>query len=210
MQAQALRVFASPQQSGRRATSGAIVIALHVGLIVALAYGLKVVVDKPATPPIMFTPIIEKFDQTIPPPPPVNLTRHDDVFVPEPDVTTDSSDDAPQGPMITATLGNGGGNQGALPSLAARGIMNTHTIPPYPPISIHLNEEGTVTLNIAISNEGFVTDAMVSRSSGHQRLDDAAVAWVKSHWRYHPASQNGVPVASAASVQVKFELRNAR
>jgi len=90
------------------------------------------------------------------------------------------------------------------------GIVSTHTIPPYPPLAIRLNEFGKVRLHLTIAPQGTVTDAAVVRSSGYTDLDLAARNWVLAHWRYHPATHAGTPVAGAADAEVLFDLQNAR
>ncbi len=90
----------------------------------------------------------------------------------------------------------------------ASAVAGTHTIPPYPPISRRLGEEGTVLLRLTVATNGRVTGAQVLRSSGSARLDEAARDWVVSHWRYHPATRNGAPVESSVEAAVKFDLRD--
>jgi protein TonB len=92
----------------------------------------------------------------------------------------------------------------------ARSIAATHTIPPYPPLSRRLGEEGTVQLRIAIATDGRVERAIVESTSGSERLDDAAREWVAKHWRYHPATRDGRPVASETQVKVVFNLKTSR
>src|SRR5665213_4102332 len=85
-------------------------------------------------------------------------------------------------------------------------IRETHTLPPYPKESVHLKEEGRVLLAVTIGTDGAVSHASVSKPSGHQRLDVAAVQYVKSHWRWQPATRAGKPVASNTRVSVLFKL----
>lgn len=93
---------------------------------------------------------------------------------------------------------------------AARGIADTHTIPRYPMIALRLGHEGDVRLKLTIDEHGGVIGAELLNSSGHDELDDAAIAWVKAHWRYTPALQNGNPVQSNMNVVVTFRLDQAR
>ncbi|MBI3677997.1 MAG: TonB family protein [Proteobacteria bacterium] len=83
----------------------------------------------------------------------------------------------------------------------------TRAIPPYPMLDVRLGHEGIVTLKLSINTSGAVTDAVVTRSSGFDTLDAAAVAWVKAKWRYKPAQQNGQAVPSTSPAAVKFELK---
>jgi protein TonB len=89
----------------------------------------------------------------------------------------------------------------------ARAIAASHTIPEYPFISRRLREQGTLRLKLTIDEKGSVTGAVVVNSSGFQRLDEAAVTWVKSHWRYTPALQGTKPVSSMADAIIEFRLQ---
>jgi TonB family protein len=88
-----------------------------------------------------------------------------------------------------------------------RPISETHTLPPYPKESIHLKEEGVVLLQVRIGTDGAVSRASVFKPSGHQRLDDAALQYVKSHWRWQPATRAGKPVTTNTRVSVLFKLK---
>jgi TonB family protein len=87
-----------------------------------------------------------------------------------------------------------------------RPIRETHTLPPYPKESMHLNEQGAVTLAVTIGTDGAVARASVFKPSGHQRLDVAAAQYVKSHWRWQPATRAGKPVMTNTRVSVLFKL----
>jgi protein TonB len=89
-------------------------------------------------------------------------------------------------------------------------MANTHTIPPYPPMGIRLGHEGTVRLAIQLDEQGNVIAAQVIASSGYEELDAAAVAWVKSHWRYQPAMRDGQPVPATTRAAVTFRLNQIR
>ena len=97
----------------------------------------------------------------------------------------------------------------SAPATRANGINSTHTTPPYPPNAKKNGQEGAVLLHIMISAQGDVTNATVSRSSGVPELDQTAVAWVVTHWKYKPATDNGVAVASASDARVVFSLKSA-
>ena len=89
----------------------------------------------------------------------------------------------------------------------ARAIAASHTIPEYPFVSRRLREQGTLRLKLTVDEKGAVTQAVVVNSSGFQRLDEAAVTWVKLHWRYAPAMQGTRPVSSTADAIVEFRLQ---
>lgn len=89
----------------------------------------------------------------------------------------------------------------------ARAIAASHTIPEYPFVSRRLREQGTLRLKLTVDEKGLVTEAVVVNSSGFERLDEAAVKWVKAQWRYTPAMQGTKPVASMAEAIVEFKLQ---
>jgi len=97
----------------------------------------------------------------------------------------------------------------ATPPTPPSAILATHTQPPYPPVSQRLGEEGTVQLSIAVGPDGRVSDASVATSSGKSDLDQAALDWVKSHWRYKPATKDGHPVDATVRAAIVFNIKQA-
>ncbi len=79
------------------------------------------------------------------------------------------------------------------------------TPPRYPPMSRRLGEEGKVVLRVELDEQGVVAAARVSSGSGHARLDEAALAAVKT-WRCAPARRDGQPVRAVALQPFKFVL----
>jgi protein TonB len=140
-------------------------------------------------PPPVVQPVTPVIQLTYDPPPPVTAisTPPPQPVLPLPQVTP-----APPPPVVFTP---------------ARGIQATHTTPEYPFLSRRLREQGTLRLKISIDERGIVTRATVVNSSGFNRLDEAAVNWVKAHWRYTPALQGTRPVASTADAIVEFRLQ---
>ncbi|MBE1237368.1 energy transducer TonB [Phaeovibrio sulfidiphilus] len=64
--------------------------------------------------------------------------------------------------------------------------------PPYPEGARHRGETGTVILNLKIDASGRLVDRAVVVSSGHARLDTAALNGL-ARCRFAPATRNGVP-----------------
>lgn len=75
----------------------------------------------------------------------------------------------------------------------------------YPRLSKRLGETGRVRVRVFIDESGTATQVQVERSSGHSRLDDAAVAAVQKA-RFKPYAENGRPVAGWAFIPLEFEL----
>ena len=77
--------------------------------------------------------------------------------------------------------------------------------PVYPVFARRAREQGTVMLRVAVDAEGHVTGIQLQRSSGSDRLDDAALHAVK-RWRFAPARLAGRAVAGVALVPINFQL----
>ncbi len=91
----------------------------------------------------------------------------------------------------------GGGDLKAVPG--------THVLPTYPPLSQALNEQGTTIVLVTIGPDGVPTDASVSKSSGSQRLDAAAIDSVKQSWRWQPLPP-ACPVGARTLVSITWNL----
>ena len=78
--------------------------------------------------------------------------------------------------------------------------------PSYPPLSRRLGEEGKLVLRVELNKNGHVSTASVIESSSYKRLDDAALAVVKT-WRCNPAIRNGQPVRAIALQPFNFVLQ---
>ena len=89
----------------------------------------------------------------------------------------------------------------------AAAIMSSHTTPDYPTVSRRLGEQGTLRLKLTIGPDGHVANTVLVNSSGHDRLDAAAIEWVKAHWLYQPAKQGSRAVASVTDAVVTFRLQ---
>jgi len=80
--------------------------------------------------------------------------------------------------------------------------------PPYPPASKRQDEEGVVVVRVRVGPDGHVLAAELKASSGHRRLDEAAVEHARRAWRFVPATRDGVAVESWREIPVRFELKN--
>lgn len=79
--------------------------------------------------------------------------------------------------------------------------------PRYPPDSRSAGEAGRVLLRVRVTAEGRAESVEIAASSGHARLDDAALAAVR-RWRFVPAQQAGAPVAATVTVPILFKLES--
>lgn len=79
--------------------------------------------------------------------------------------------------------------------------------PEYPHLARRLGEEGSVLCVLHVDAKGRVSRVEVARSSGHARLDEAAVQRLRT-WTFRPATLDGAPVAGTYRHRVRFELRS--
>src|SRR5260221_4794088 len=77
---------------------------------------------------------------------------------------------------------------------------------PYPPISQRLGEQGTTEVAVNLGSDGMVADVAISQSSGSERLDDAAVTYIRDRYRRRPALEVGKPTAARVTVVVVWRL----
>lgn len=85
-------------------------------------------------------------------------------------------------------------------------VCPERTPPAYPPFSRRWGETGIVVLRVELDEQGRVASALVKSSSGHARLDEAALTAVKT-WRCNPAQRNGQPVRAIALQPFNFILQ---
>jgi protein TonB len=83
----------------------------------------------------------------------------------------------------------------------------TNRKPDYPAEALRRRLQGEVLLRVNVSAAGQPEEIAVLTSSGFAMLDAAAIAAVR-HWRFHPATQGGLPVAAPASVPIRFRLQD--
>ncbi len=202
-----------------------ITIALHAGVA---AIGLLAVTTTTLTrppPPIAS----DNIPETAKPPPEAAapLTRElvIPIDVPLPEPIIDVAPDADSRPLITAPEppvrppGSGAepdtgtrvapDPQPAGPTRIARLDPRFAALPPYPAASRRLGEEGVVIVHVRIGRDGRVLAATLAQSSGHPRLDAAALAHALATWRFTPALAAGVAVEAIRDIKVDFRLSSA-
>lgn len=76
----------------------------------------------------------------------------------------------------------------------------------YPHWAVRQGWEGDFVIAIEVLKNGSVGRYKVMKSTGHQRLDQAAVHAVQS-WKFHPAMKNGQSIVTCVELPVRFELQ---
>ncbi len=194
----------------RRAMGFAATAAFHILLVYGLVTGLARSVVEVIKGPIE-TKIIEEVKQEDkpPPPPPPKFDKPPPPFVPLPDISITT--EAP--PAATAITQGTPVVRPAAPPAAptvAKTIKGRNYQPEYPPSSKRAGEEGTVTLSIYVNEEGKVTEAKVEKSSGFEKLDEAAVKEALRSWKFTPATSGGKPIGVWQNINVRFKIENER
>jgi protein TonB len=199
------------ETSGTRGVSLLVVGAIHVGLAFALIAGLKSgMLDK--LPEELKAEVVQPKDEVKPPPPPPpDLAKPPPPFVPPPEINI--ANDAPVNNAITAVQ-----NVAPTPPTPAppapvltpsKAVGSTHSCTSYyPDLSRRLNETGNVMIAYDVGTDGSITNVHIAKSSGSDRLDQAAVSCVSTKWRNTPAMQGDTPVATPNhQAIVQFQMR---
>ena len=195
------------KSAANKATSLAIVIAIHVagifGLVAALSSGalmkqlqeIKATVDTQKVPPKAPPP--PPPDLVKPPPPVAIVPEFTVASAPPPPVTTvaKAPPAPPPPPRVSDTV--------------LRPIARSRTKPAYPPISVRLGESGTTLMEVKINTEGSVTECKVVKSSSSERLDTAACDHVLRNYRWQPPTSQGQPVAATVRINMVWDLKDA-
>jgi protein TonB len=197
------------KSAASRATSVGIVVAIHVAAILGLVAALNQGAIMEQLKDIQATVEAEKTPPKAPPPPPPDLVKPPPPVAIVPDFTVAAA--APPPSVTTAPKPPPAPPKVAVASSdPLRPIARTRTLPPYPPISVRLNESGTTLMEVHITTEGNVDDCKVITSSSSERLDTAACDHVKRVWRWQPPTNQGAPIAVSTRVSVKWDLKDAK
>ena len=204
-------------QVGARRFSGIIIVgAIHAGIAVLLILGMVTKMELKKED-LQATVEAQKIPPKAPPPPPPKFEKPPPPFVPPPDFNIQTEAPAPRAVTVTPTPPPVPpppravvAPPPAIPPAPPEKILATHTIPPYPPLSQRLGEHGTTVLNITIDENGRCIEADVATTSGSNRLDTAAIDYVKQRYRWKPATRDGKPVQYKTQLNIVWSLTNAQ
>jgi periplasmic protein TonB len=198
----------------RRTAVFALIIALHLFILWAFATGLARKAIEVLAPPIQTDIVEEEKQKNEPPPPPPPEMKKQVVEVPPPDINIAMPEVGPQTNAITARVAEKAPAPVAKAAVAAtavglgKGFPNVDDY--YPDASRRLGEEGLTVVDVCVGPDGKLTEPpKVKTSSGHERLDQAAVkvATVGSG-RFKPATEEGKPVTKCTQLPIRFKLRS--
>jgi periplasmic protein TonB len=181
-----------------------IVVGLHIVVLYVLSVSLGFV-DPPT--------IVKPSQVVFVPSEPENLepTKLDvsDPKIAEPDVTVPTPEVMPELPPLDSapTAEATPTDASTAPTGTLQELRATNRVEPtYPATSRRLGEEGSVQLRVFVDEKGRPQDVAVDRSSGHSRLDQAAISAVK-RWRFQPATGGSGPIGTWSRVTITFRLQ---
>lgn len=91
------------------------------------------------------------------------------------------------------------------PTTRAQPRYRSNPKPNYPPEARRTGKQGVVLIAVEVTADGRAGSVRLSRSSGSQLLDAAALEAVR-RWTFEPARTAGIPTASRVEVPVRFDL----
>lgn len=201
--------YHAKKSAGQRSTGLIIVVVFHALLIWGLAAGLDREIVKNAIEIIkadVKEEVVQK--EELPPPPPPDVKPPPPDFVPPPSL--DFVPDAPAPAAIVAVQKETKKVEAPVNQTKARVGPKGLSKPAYPSQSIRLGEVGTTGLNLFLNEEGKVTDAQVSASSGSERLDEAAKNHAVRSWKFVPCMVGDKPIACWHSIKFTWKLEDAK
>ena len=134
-----------------------------------------------------------------------------DAMLPAPSLTesfADASETSSDVATTATAAKSASGTQGnAEPYSEASFNANygTNPKPVYPAIARSRGWQGKVLLRVSVSAEGLSEAVTIHRSSGHEALDESAIAAVEK-WQFIPAKRGNMAVACSVIVPIIFTL----
>ncbi len=188
-----------------------LVVLLHVFLLYGLKNGLARHALELITGPVEVKMIDEIMPEEKEPPPPPPKVETPPPFVPPPEISIEVPADAPASNAIVAVQTTRPTTPPPKPAPSGKTPPRSdpkHPLsqPEYPPTARRLGQEGTVVLLIYVQADGKVGDVKVHKTSGFDKLDEAAVREAKRSWRFIPAKEGNTPVAEWGQFAVTFRL----
>jgi periplasmic protein TonB len=195
--------------------------------LAALLLAKPYIVEKLLDPPLVVKSL------PLPPPPPVRtpevkqpVVRNTPMMIPQPRVPDTSTPRVPDRSDFTFPPGPTGGDVGppvtpvvpriepVTPPVPVPVIIGSQydtrylrdQQPPYPAALQREEVEGSVTVRVHIGVDGRVT-AIDPVRADHEDFFTATRNWALRHWRFKPATRDGVPIESTRTMSVRFNIQ---
>ena len=107
--------------------------------------------------------------------------------------------------IIVLTAGCGANTDMLKDGTFTKPVMKTHPRLMYPKIAQEKQLSGIPQLTIQINDKGMVDNVFLTKSSGYDVLDNAAMQYCKN-LTFEPSKRNGEPVYSRMNMEIKFDF----
>jgi protein TonB len=194
-----MHAAASRPSLGSRIAGAAAAIGV-TSLVAAMAGALAGAVNPAPESPPLFAAILDPPEPELPAIPlsiPVSEIRLS-APIPDPELPDFEFEATVELPASASTISSGGASPVQVSGASERSavivepVMKDKRIAAYPRQSRIDHETGTTTLRYCVTKTGKVRDVKMIDSSGYRRLDDAAVAWIRTR-EYVPGTIDGAP-----------------
>ena len=202
--------YAQPAIGPRSIWGISLVVLIHAVMLYVLRSGLEHSSIMLPTGPV-FAELIDEppIEPAQPPPPPPAFQPIRVDTVPEPEIAIDLPTESSQAITLSAATPTPTPPQhtAALATIPPRIDQDrSDMMPSYPPTSKRLGEQGRVVLLVYVTRAGRAGEVKLERSSGFERLDQAAIAHVQRAWRFVPARSGSGTVDAWGEFAVTFRL----
>ncbi len=153
-------------------------------------------------------PVVDELAAKPPPPKPVAkpMAKPKPLPKPEPNPAPKSLEQPPAPPQPTAPPAPPAPpNRAPVTPASAGATYLKNPAPEYPALAQRRGWEGTVLLRVQVLASGTPGEIQIQQSSGHEQLDQAALAAVQ-RWRFVPAKQGDVAQVGWVSVPIDFKI----
>lgn len=195
--------------SVNKAASASLVVVGHVVAILAFANLGPSVVDAVSAPPLQIALLPAAVAAVETPPPPVRLEPPRIELEPPIVPLIEFPSDTPSTTAITLASERAPPTHpaptGGVPELVSEVEYLEPPRPGYPSVSRRLREQGLVVLRVLVDERGRAELLHVHRSSGHARLDQAALEAVQRA-EFRPYVANGLVQRVYVLVPIEFAL----
>jgi len=178
-------------------------LALQAGFVFAIISGLAATMISKLPEELKVAVEREKIIPKPPPPPPPQIDLPPPPTAPPPDINIQTEAPAPS---ITVS------NKPPPPAPVHTAVTTPvsigrahQCIEQYPSIALRLGQEGITTLSFKIGTDGSVSGPSVTKSSGFDVLDNAALSCV-TRWHYTPQKVDGSPVEATWQANVVWKI----
>ncbi len=206
-----------PSRNSKRTLAFVLTVVIHVMFFWVLASGLGAKMVQTVMGPVETKMIEELPDDAKEPPPPPPDIEQPPPYVPPPEVSVDLAiDTGPTTAISNATSERPVAPVPVAPKPVERAVVKSPpstsgkgariTQPEYPPASRRAGEAGSVQLRCFVKEDGRCSEVAVVKSSGFDKLDEAALKEVQRNWKFVPGKEDGKPVAAWHTFAVTFRL----